>query len=120
LDGLGNAGQFADYLQWEAWRDERQQARDVAERSATTMQTPDAAPTTRKKLSYLEAREYETIEARIAETEAALQCAQATVDDPALVSDAAQLQRALHELARVQGATDALYARWAELEAKLS
>jgi ATP-binding cassette subfamily F protein uup len=120
LDGLGNAGQFADYLQWEAWRDERQQARDVAERSATTMQTPDAAPTTRKKLSYLEAREYETIEARIAETEAALQCAQATVDDPALVSDAAQLQRALHELARAQGATDALYARWAELEAKLS
>jgi ATP-binding cassette subfamily F protein uup len=84
------------------------------------MQTPDATPTARKKLSYLEAREYETIEARIAETEAALQRAQATVDDPALVSDAAQLQRALHVLATAQGAADALYARWAELEAKLS
>jgi ATP-binding cassette subfamily F protein uup len=120
LDGLGNAGQFADYLQWEVWRDERQQARDVAERSATTVQTPDAVPTTRKKLSYLEAREYETIEARIAEVEAALQRAQATVDDPAIVSDAAQLQHALHELTSAQSASDALYARWAELEAKLN
>jgi ATP-binding cassette subfamily F protein uup len=120
LDGLGNAGQFADYLQWEAWRDERQQARDVAERSAATMQMPDTAPTTRKKLSYLEAREYETIEARIAETETALQRAQATVDDPAIVSDAAQLQLALNELASAQAASDALYARWAELEAKLN
>src|SRR5580698_2230830 len=36
LDGLGNAGRFADYLQWEAWRDERQQEHDAGERSATT------------------------------------------------------------------------------------
>jgi len=120
LDGLGNAGQFADYLQWEAWRDERQQERDVAERSVTTVPTPGMAQTPRKKLSYLEAREYDSIEDRIAEAEATLQRAYATADDPAIASDAAQLQRALHELASAQAATDALYARWAELEAKLS
>lgn len=119
LDGLGNAGQFADYLQWELWRDERQQTRDVADRSAAIVQRPDTAPT-RKKLSYLEAREYETMEAQIAEAEATLQRAQVTADDPAIASDAPQLQRALHELASAQAATDALYARWAELEAKLS
>ncbi len=76
LDGNGGAGQFADYLQWEAWRDERQQDRDAAERSAgrnnSTVQPDSTARSSRKKLSYLEAREYETIEDRIAEAEAAL------------------------------------------------
>jgi ATP-binding cassette subfamily F protein uup len=119
LDGLGNAGRFADYLQWEAWRDERQQERDAAERSATTTPASNAAQSSRKKLSYLEAREYEAMESRLVEAEAALQRARETAEDPAIASDAAQLQSALHELANAQAATDALYARWAELEAKL-
>jgi ABC transport system ATP-binding/permease protein len=119
LDGLGNTGRFADYLQWEAWRDERQQERDAAERSATTAPASSAAQSSRKKLSYLEAREYEAMEARLAEAEAALQRARETAEDPAIASDAARLQSALYELANAQAATDALYARWAELEAKL-
>jgi ATP-binding cassette subfamily F protein uup len=122
LDGAGNAGQFADYLQWEAWRDELQQKRDfapAARRSSTSTPGPAATPA-RKKLAYLEAREYEAIEARIAEAEAALQQAQAAVADPAIISDAARLETALGELANAQAAMDALYARWAELEAKLS
>jgi ATP-binding cassette subfamily F protein uup len=73
----------------------------------------------RKKLSYLEAREYDTIEARVAEAEAALQRAHTTIEDPAIASDAEQLQLALNELASAQAAADALYARWAELESKL-
>ncbi|HEX4580852.1 MAG TPA: ABC-F family ATP-binding cassette domain-containing protein [Acidobacteriaceae bacterium] len=124
LDGNGGAGQFADYLQWEAWRDERRQQRDATERSAAgrnnaTVPSDNAARSPRKKLSYLEAREYETIEGRIAEAEATLQRAQAAINDPAIASDAAQLQLALDELASAQAATDALYARWAELESKL-
>ncbi|MFL6429573.1 MAG: ABC-F family ATP-binding cassette domain-containing protein [Acidobacteriaceae bacterium] len=123
LDGNGGAGQFADYLQWETWRDERQQDRDAAERSAgrnsATVQPDITARAPRKKLSYLEAREYETIEDRIAEAEAALGHAQTAVNDPTIASDAAELQRALNELASAQAATEALYVRWAELEAKL-
>jgi ATP-binding cassette subfamily F protein uup len=119
LDGLGNAGRFADYLQWELWRDERQQELDAAGRSAMTTPASNAAQSSRKKLSYLEAREYETIEARIAEAEAALQQARDTAENPAIASDAAQLQSALHALTNVQEAADVLYARWAELEAKL-
>jgi ATP-binding cassette subfamily F protein uup len=119
LDGLGNAGRFADYLQWEAWRDEHQQERAALERSAATLQKADAAQMTRKKLSYLEAREYETIEARIADAEATLHRAQAEAENPAIASDAAQLEHALHAMSDAQGATDALYARWAELEASL-
>ena len=122
LDGAGNAGQFADYLQWETWRDELRQRRDPAPAAKQTDKTvlPSATSPARKKLSYLEAREYEGIEARIAEAETALQQAQAAVDDPAIAMDAARLQRALDELAGAQAATDALYARWAELEAKLN
>jgi ATP-binding cassette subfamily F protein uup len=119
LDGNGNAGQFADYLQWEAWRDELAQARDASKRSVTDVPAPGGTTSTRKRLSYLEAREYETIEGRIAETEAALRQAQSAVDDPAIASDAGRLQLALNDLTSAQAATDALYARWAELEAKL-
>jgi ATP-binding cassette subfamily F protein uup len=125
LDGAGSAGQFADYLQWEAWRDELEQERNAAERGAlvlrpiATAEPSGAAQPARKKLSYLEAREYEAIEARIAEAEATLQQAQSAVDDPAIASDAARLQTALTDLTSAQAATDELYARWAELEAKL-
>jgi ATP-binding cassette subfamily F protein uup len=120
LDGNGDAGQFADYLQWEAWRDELEQERDISKRSVTSVPAPSGTPSTRKKLSYLEAREYETIEARIAEAEATLRQAQTVVEDPSIASDAARLQTALNDLTSAQAATDALYARWAELEAKIS
>jgi ATP-binding cassette subfamily F protein uup len=120
LDGNGNAGQFADYLQWEAWRDELEQERDMSKRPVTSVPVPSGTPSTRKKLSYLEAREYETIEARIAEAEATLRQAQTVVADPSIASDAARLQTALNDLTSAQVATDALYARWAELEAKIS
>jgi ATP-binding cassette subfamily F protein uup len=119
LDGAGNAGQFADYLQWEAWRDELEQSRGAAERAVVKREPSSPPQPARKKLSYLEAREYETIEARLAEAEAALQRAQTAVENPTIASDAAQLQLALDHLASSQAAADALYARWAELEGKV-
>ena len=119
LDGAGGAGQFADYQQWEIWRDERERA--ASARPATGTATPVASTNSaRKKLSYLEAREYDGIESRINQAESALQKAYETVDDPAIASDAAQLQQALEELAKAQAVTDDIYTRWAELEAKLS
>jgi ABC transport system ATP-binding/permease protein len=120
LDGAGNAGQFADYLQWEVWRDELEQERGAVERSVAKIEPPSSPQPARKKLSYLEAREYESIETRVAEAEAALQSARTAVEDPTIASDAAQLQLALDNLASSQAAADTLYARWAELEAKVS
>ena len=92
----------------------------MSKRPVTSVPAPSGTPSTRKKLSYLEAREYETIEARIAEAEATLRQAQTVVEDPSIASDAARLQIALNDLTSAQVATDALYARWAELEAKIS
>jgi ATP-binding cassette subfamily F protein uup len=116
LDGDGNAGAFADYAQWEAWLEEREQAKRAAknpERAATQAATPG-----RKKLSYLEEREWSTIEERIAQAEAVVQKYHAEIEDPAVATDASRLQTALAEAAKAQEAVDDLYTRWGELEAK--
>jgi ATP-binding cassette subfamily F protein uup len=121
LDGAGNAGQFADYRQWEEWRDENVRQGQSAERGTppASAATSTSAPN-RRKLSYLEAREYEGIEERVAEADEVLQRAHAAVEDPAIATDAAKLQDALDELTKAQSAMDTLYTRWAELEAKLT
>ena len=118
FDGAAGAGQFADYSQWETWRNEQQRDRAAAARPVASQATamPAAA---RKKLSYLEAREYEGIEDRVTEADEALQQAHAAVEDPAIATDSARLQTAMQMLGDAQTAMDTLYARWAELEAKL-
>ena len=121
LDGEGGAARFADYRQWEEWQGEKRRPK-LSTASAQQIQKDagsSAAPS-KKKLSYLEAREYATIEERIAEAEALLQSKQAALNDPTIVSDAAQLVAAHSALENAQKVVDTLYARWAELEAKLA
>jgi ATP-binding cassette subfamily F protein uup len=119
LDGQGGAEQFADYAQWGAW----QSARRTAEKSAKPVvrrSIAPSAPPARKKLSFLEAREWESMEARILESESKLAEKQALVEDPAVVSNHTRVAQAYAELQAAQGEVEALYARWAELEAKLA
>ncbi len=122
LDGLGAAERFADYQQWEAWQ-RSQQAAGKSNASVET-QSPSGAPggsrasLTKKKLSYKETRELETIEERIAEAERELQAKHDALLDPAIMSDGARLHAASVELDAAQKTIDLLYARWAELEQK--
>ncbi len=118
LDGQGSAASFADYSQWEAWMAEKEQARRLPQKAAPA--PPPAASAARKKLSYLEAREWAGIEERIAEAEARLAAARARVEDPAVATDSAQLLAALAEQEKAQHTVDGLFERWAELEAKQS
>jgi ABC transport system ATP-binding/permease protein len=74
----------------------------------------------KKKLSYLEAREYSTIEQRIAEAEASLEQKKAAAEDPSIATDAARLLAAHAELEETQKKVDELYQRWSDLEAKRS
>jgi ATP-binding cassette subfamily F protein uup len=121
LDGQGGAASFADYSQWESWQAERKQpAKPVSSsghqsRRATTPLEPAA---TKKKLSYLEAREYATIEQRVAEAEQVLQEKRAQLEDPAIASDGPRLVAANAEMDDAQKIADELYSRWAELEQK--
>lgn len=118
LDGNGNSAVFADYAQWEAWLEEREQSRKaaLAPKHPIAMATP--APPEKKRLSYLEAREWATLEKRITEAENALNKARAVLEDPAIATDATRLQTAITEVEISQQTVDTLFSRWADLESK--
>jgi ABC transport system ATP-binding/permease protein len=118
LDGQGSAERFADYSQWEAWQAERQFTADTTRRSVTRAATPASPAQSKKKLSYLEAREYAEIEDRVAAAEHALEAARGAAEDPGIASDATRLVGAHADLESAQRKVDELYARWAELEKK--
>jgi ATP-binding cassette subfamily F protein uup len=134
LDGRGHIGRFADYAQWEDWLAEQeagyrgtrlqgdegtrfQEDKDGREASAATTWT-NPASAAKKKLSYLEAREFAGIEDRVAASDDRLAAARARVEDPAIATDAAALEEALAELDAAKLENDAIYARWAELAEK--
>ena len=121
LDGQGAAGLFADYSQWETWMEERKATARSDARFAgrgTVAADPVRQAPAKKKLSYLEAREYEAIEQRVADAEQILQAKREQLEDPEIVSDGPRLVTAHAEMEEAQGRVDTLYARWAELEKK--
>ena len=118
LDGLGGAERFADYSQWESWQAERLQSTQNAARVTARIATTESAASSKKKLSYLEAREYATIEERVTAAEQVLEEKRSAAGDPAIASDATRLMTAHAELQEAQDEVDKLYARWAELEKK--
>jgi ABC transport system ATP-binding/permease protein len=128
LNGKGGADTFANYAQWEAWQAQRSRqdgAKPVVPKSdAATPAASQAVPgsasagSAKKKLSYLEAREYATIEQRVEEAEQVAQAKRAELEDPANAMDAPRLVSAQAALDAAQEALDGLYARWAELEKK--
>lgn len=127
LDGNGGAERFADYSQWDAWKAERGQKKTAAAivpsssngGNSGAPSPSSATPAGKKKLSYMENREYATIEADIAAAEQDLQRCQQELEDPAIASNAQQLEMAYAAIAAAERRVDALYLRWTELEAKL-
>jgi ATP-binding cassette subfamily F protein uup len=122
---------FADYAQWEAWIEDLNNKTPapsnqpaIAERGARTPALPDnangPASSGKKKLSYIEAREYSTIERRIADAEEILAQKKAAAEDPAIATDAGRLLSAHADLEAAQKKVDELFARWSELEAKMN
>ena len=131
LDGRGHTGRFADYAQWEDWLagqddlaqdlDQQDKSRRRPDGSSPTQRTaaePAPSAGSRKKLSYLEAREFAAIEQRVEISDTRLAAAHARVEHPEIATDAAALQEALLELDAAQHENDTLYARWAELTEK--
>ncbi len=120
LDGLGEAGRFADYSQWEVWQAGQIENAKQSTSKPTESESTSTPPAPRKKLSYLEAREYATIEQRVAEAEATLAAKQAAMEDPAIATDADRIVAAHAEYNQARSLVDALYARWTELESKIN
>jgi ATP-binding cassette subfamily F protein uup len=119
FDGRGGAGSFADYAQWESWQAEAKPAAKAAGSPAPrVLDASEPAAQLKKKLSYLEAREYAAIEQRIGDAERELQSKRAELENPAIASDGPRLMAVHAELEAAQEHLDALYARWAKLEEK--
>jgi ATP-binding cassette subfamily F protein uup len=126
LEGDGRVQEFVGgWSDWRAWRD----ARDAraTERSASSARIPsapsstgaEAAATQRRRLSYKEQREFDSLPARIEELEAAKIALDVQVADPSFYSqDRDTVREALARVPQLAAEIDAAYARWAELEAR--
>jgi ATP-binding cassette subfamily F protein uup len=119
LDGEGGAGYFADLDQWQTsgappTRRRFSDARPAAAESAALHASKS------RRLSYLEQREFDAMERTVLDAEAKLDDARRRAEDPAVAADAAALQERFAQLARAQAEVDRLYARWSELESKLT
>lgn len=123
LDGRGGAETFADYSQWEMWRGSKVEeavAPGATGKAVAGANGNGASSSTagKKKLSYLEAREFASIEQRVEEAEMQLQAARLRLELPEVAVDVTALMEALAEMESAQAEADGLYARWAELTDK--
>jgi ATP-binding cassette subfamily F protein uup len=120
LDGRGNAALFGSYAQWEEWR-EAGANRDRAESAVREIPDTPAAGSAnvRKKLSYMEQREYDGIDARVQAADERLENAKARVADPTVAVDGEALIAALAEYEAAQTEHDQLVERWLELSEKV-
>ena len=120
LDGFGNAALFADYTQWESWRAEQIRAESEANAEEVAQPVPlvSSTPRARTKLSYLEQREYDTLEARIDEADERLRAAELRIEAAEVVTDPEALINALAELNAAKAEHHAVYQRWVELTEK--
>jgi ABC transport system ATP-binding/permease protein len=121
LDGLGEAARFADYSQWDVWQ-RAQQSKDSRRmtpagperaRAEATAAEPGAK---KRKLSFGETRELETMEQRIADAERELETQSASMLDPAVMADRQLLHKTSSRIEELQNLVNDLYARWGELE----
>jgi ABC transport system ATP-binding/permease protein len=116
LDGQGSAENFADYSQWESWQAERK----FGVKAPVSVAVPDSPAPAKKKLSYLESREYAGVEQRIIDAEELLRTKRAALENPSIASDGPRLLAAHAEMEKAQNDLNALYELWATLEEKTS
>jgi ATP-binding cassette subfamily F protein uup len=116
LDGDGSYERFADYSQWDVWQTERRKAKN---RAAAPAKSANSGQSKKKKLSYVENRDLETIQDRVEEAENLLTSRQALLEDTAVVTDPKRLAETYKQIEEAQESVDSLYMRWSELEAKL-
>jgi ATP-binding cassette subfamily F protein uup len=125
LEGEGRVGYYADVAQWQSHREERRieerrqrQRRAKGEEQPAPAQAVTPTPQSRRKrLTYKDKLEFESMEEKVLEAEERLSDAKSATEDPGVATDAATLHERFEQLAAAQKEVDRLYARWAALEA---
>jgi ABC transport system ATP-binding/permease protein len=115
LDGQGNANIYADLSQWTQARTTVQQSNSPPKKTQ-----PPARPATpqKKRLTWNEQKELESMEENIHKAEAEATRLQAQAADPTITADHIKARAAYEQLAQAQQEVERLYTRWAELESK--
>ncbi len=119
LDGIGGAQIFADREQYDRARE--QARRDLKNKSSDKSATKGAAAPQKeksKKLSWMEEREWEQMEAKVLAAETELEACQNRLGDPAVMTDHRKMADASRLATDAQKKVDAIYSRWQQLEAK--
>jgi len=117
LDGRGGSGRYADLSQWQTAQESASK-----EASAASVAKPASAPAAKttgpKKLTYMEQRELEQMEAKIMEAEESLHALQRQMEDPAVLKDRNKLHDVCTQVDAAQKNVTALYQRWEHLESR--
>ena len=116
LHGDGRVGQYGDCDQWQtaqarANRDKNQAATDARPKKPSPR-------TDQKGLSSREKRELQEMESAIRAAEERIEQCSRAAEDPAVAGDHVEAHKRWEALEAARKHSEALYARWAELEAK--
>ncbi len=113
FDGRGNASFYADFEQW-------LQDLSTTDKQSTNSEVQSQPVQEKKKkigkLTYMDQREYDQIEEKIAEAEQRQQALETLIQAPETTADPDKLHTCWQELENVQQEVARLYNRWEELE----
>ena len=116
FDNEGGAAYYADYRQW---------VDDLSERKKQARSNDKAAEKSKKsstkkagRLSYLDQREYDTLEDRITEAELEVEELEKEIELPEVAGDPDKLGECWQRLEKAKELVEQLYERWDELETK--
>jgi len=114
FDGKGTVTAFADHEQW--YRFLHDQEKKTTKETAAPKQKQGQKKAGR--LSYLDQREFDSMEETILATEEKEQEIARIMDDPETASDSELLQKTWRNLEKIREKIKQLYTRWDELETK--
>lgn len=117
IEHFSSMEQWADWhtlvqLQMDKWVTEQ-----LGSKKKFDQKQASAKPAPKKKLSYKDQRDWDTMEETVAKAEALVATLTAKLSDPENMKSSAKLTEVTQDLEAAQSSVAKLYARWAELEA---
>ncbi|HHB77047.1 MAG TPA: ATP-binding cassette domain-containing protein, partial [Desulfobulbus sp.] len=118
FNGQGGTTYYADYEQWLADIDGQGQGIISEEKRYEKQKKRKQQKKATGKLSYMDQREYDSIEGKILSAEEEVDRLQSVMDSSETASDSQKLEAAWKELQTAKELVEKLYERWEELEGK--
>ncbi len=120
LDGKGSGTTFADYEQWEKSlrAGSKVESKNSPAAAISKSESHARVKPNKKRLGYLEQREFDGMEGAIEEAEEGVERLKTELSAPEVQADSERLAQLCIELDQAQQQVKSLYERWEELEEK--